>query len=117
MFVELLTPIGNAFNNVNDQLAAADRAEQRNMRANEMHNLKRQEMMTRLQSEQQKLEAQKQRDEDRHALALQNQTLNTQRIEKNEMYLSSKRAGYAQSMEELQTAFSRGNLGLQLPPQ
>lgn len=117
MFVEALLPIGSAFDNITRQNRMIDRMEKNNEIAQQRLDVAKQNTEIRKQQSELKQQTETQRAEDRHNLALQQQTLNAQRIEKNEMYLSSKRAGYAQTMEDLETAFSRGGVHLQIPPQ
>jgi len=74
-------------------------------------------MTARMQYEQQRAEEVKQRAEDKHNLAMQQQTLNSQRIEKNYMYLTSKRQGFELNRVANENAIHQGGIGVQLPPQ
>ncbi len=117
MFVEILTPIGNAFSNINNQFESSNRSDERNFQQAELHRMKKAEMTARMQYEQQRVEEIKQRSEDKHNLALQQQTLNSQRIEKNYMYLTSKRQGFELNRVANENAIHQGGIGVQLPPQ
>ena len=113
MFVEALLPIGSAFDNLGRQHKIIEQLE----RNNEIAEQKTKEEQIKNEQRKKELELKQQRQEDLHIASQDRHILAQQRIEKQNMYLQTKRVGFEASLQTAQNAVNEGGIHTQINPQ